>query len=85
MGPCAMAHPEVMILAFLLFVGLEIAAFPRFVRAARTNGKFRWLSLACGSLRNPGVQRVHGILLRSRLVGYKKLPSILNTFVNPHR
>lgn len=39
MGPCAMAHPEVMVMAFLLFVGLEIAALPRFVRAARTVGK----------------------------------------------
>jgi len=34
-----MAHPEVMILAFLLFVGLEIAALPQFVRAARMSGK----------------------------------------------
>jgi hypothetical protein len=39
MGPCAMAHPQVMIFAFLLFVGLEIAAVPQFVRAARTRGK----------------------------------------------
>lgn len=38
-GPCAMAHPEVMVVAFLLFVGLEIAAMPQFVRAARTAGK----------------------------------------------
>ncbi len=38
-GPCAMAHPEVMVLAFLLFVGLEIAALPQYVRAARTVGK----------------------------------------------
>ena len=34
-----MAHPEVMLIAFLLFVGLEVAALPRFVRAARTSGK----------------------------------------------
>jgi len=39
MGPCAMAHPEVMVIAFLLFVGLEVAALPQFVRAARTTGK----------------------------------------------
>lgn len=38
-GPCAMAHPEVMLVASLLFVGLEVAALPRFVRAARTTGK----------------------------------------------
>lgn len=34
MGPCAMAHPEVMVIAFPLFAGLEIAALPRVVRAA---------------------------------------------------
>lgn len=39
MGPCAMAHPEVMVIAFLLFVGFEIAAMPQFVRAARSTGK----------------------------------------------
>lgn len=39
MGPCAMAHPEVMVIAFPLFVGLEIAALPRFVRAARIVGR----------------------------------------------
>ena len=34
-----MAHPEVMVFAFLLFVGLEIAALPQFVRVARMSGK----------------------------------------------
>lgn len=39
MGPCTFAHPSIMVLAFLLFVGLEIAAVPRFVSAARSVGK----------------------------------------------
>jgi len=39
MGPCSFAHPLVMVAALLLFVGLEIAALPRFVRAARSVGK----------------------------------------------
>ena len=39
MGPCAFAHPLVLVIAFLLFVGLEIAALPRFVQAARSAGK----------------------------------------------
>lgn len=38
-GPCAVAHIEVLVIAFLLFVALEIAALPRFVRAARSVGK----------------------------------------------
>lgn len=39
MGPCGVAHPAVLAIAFLLFVGLEVAALPQFVRAARTTGK----------------------------------------------
>lgn len=39
MGPCSFAHPTVMVIAFLLFAALEIAALPRFVRAARSVGK----------------------------------------------
>lgn len=38
-GPCSVAHPIVMVVAFLLFVGLEMAALPRFVSAARSIGK----------------------------------------------
>lgn len=38
-GPCAVAHIEVLVIAFLLFAGLEIAALPQFVRAARITGK----------------------------------------------
>lgn len=39
MGPCSFEHPIVMVMAFLLFVGLEVAALPRFVGAARSRGK----------------------------------------------
>lgn len=39
MGPCAFSHPLVMVLAFLLFVSVEIAALPQFVGAARASGK----------------------------------------------
>ena len=39
MGPCTFAHPLVLVIAFLLFVGLEIAALPQFVCAARAAGK----------------------------------------------
>jgi len=39
MAPCAFLHPLVLVIALLLFVGLEIAALPQFVRAARTAGK----------------------------------------------
>lgn len=39
MGPCSFAHPLALVIAFLLFVGLEIAALPQFVRAARAAGK----------------------------------------------
>jgi hypothetical protein len=39
MGSCAMAHPEVMVIAILLFMGFEIAAMPQFVRAAQSTGK----------------------------------------------
>jgi hypothetical protein len=39
MGPCSFAHPTVLAIAFLLFAGLEIAALPQFVLAARSVGK----------------------------------------------
>ena len=39
MGPCAFSHPLVMVVAFLLFISLEIAAMPTFVGAARASGK----------------------------------------------
>jgi len=39
MGSCSFAHPSVLVIAFLFFVGLEIAAVPRFIRAARSAGK----------------------------------------------
>ena len=35
LGPCSFSHPQVMLAAFLLFVILEIAALPQFVRAVR--------------------------------------------------
>ena len=39
LGPCGFANPLVLVIAFLLFVALEIAALPQFVRAARAAGK----------------------------------------------
>jgi hypothetical protein len=39
MGPCTFSHPLVIVGAFLVFIALEIAALPRFVRAARASGK----------------------------------------------
>ena len=39
MGPCTFEHPFVIVTAFLLFIGLEMAALPRFVRAALSAGK----------------------------------------------
>ena len=39
MGPCTFAHPLVIVVAFLLFIVLEIAALPCFVNAARSAGK----------------------------------------------
>lgn len=39
MGPCTFSHPLVIVVAFLVFIVLEIAAFPRFVKAARASGK----------------------------------------------
>jgi hypothetical protein len=38
MGPCTFSHPIVIVIAFLIFIGLELAAFPRFVQAARATG-----------------------------------------------
>jgi hypothetical protein len=35
MGPCTFAHPTLMLIASLLFIGLEIAALTMFVRAFR--------------------------------------------------
>lgn len=39
MGPCTFSHPFVLVAAFLCFIGLEVASFPRFVSAARATGK----------------------------------------------
>jgi hypothetical protein len=39
MGPCSYAHPFVMVAALALFVMLEVAAVPRFVRGARRAGR----------------------------------------------
>ncbi len=39
MGPCSFSHPLVIVVAMLLFIGLEVAALPRFVKAARASGK----------------------------------------------
>ena len=39
LGSCGIARPEVMVISFLLFAGLELAALPRFVRAARIFGR----------------------------------------------
>lgn len=39
MGPCTFAHPFVMVVAFLVFIGLEVASLPRFVTAARATGR----------------------------------------------
>lgn len=39
MGPCSFEHPFVMVSAFVLFIGLELAAVPCFVKAARSAGK----------------------------------------------
>src|SRR5579863_387738 len=39
MGPCSFAHPFVMVGAFVFFMGLELAAVPCFVKAARGAGK----------------------------------------------
>jgi uncharacterized membrane protein len=35
MGPCTFSHPTVMLIASLIFIGLEIAALTMFVRAFR--------------------------------------------------
>jgi hypothetical protein len=61
-GPCGMAHPAVMVVAFLLFVGLEAAALPQFVRAARTAGK--------ALLAMIGMGMALCILLFSAVLGY---------------
>ena len=39
MGPCTFSHPLVIVVAFLVFIVLEIAALPRFFGAARASGK----------------------------------------------
>jgi hypothetical protein len=39
MGPCTFSHPWVIVAAFLLFIVLELAALPCFVKAARSAGK----------------------------------------------
>ena len=39
MGPCSFVHPWVMVGAFMVFIGLELAAVPCFVNAARSAGK----------------------------------------------
>lgn len=62
MGPCAMAHPEVIVIAFLLFAGLEIAALPRFVRAARIVGKVPFAMI--------GMAVALGILIFSPVMEY---------------
>jgi len=38
MGPCTLSHPLVLVMAFLLFISLELASLPRFVKAARSTG-----------------------------------------------
>jgi hypothetical protein len=69
MGPCSFAHPLVLVIALLLFVGLEIAALPQFVRAAR-----RWEG-STGDDRHGdgccvvGPQRGDGVLRRRRVLG----------------
>jgi hypothetical protein len=35
MGPCTFSHPAVMLIASLIFIGLEVAALRVFVRAFR--------------------------------------------------
>jgi uncharacterized membrane protein len=39
MGPCTFSHPLVLVVALLLFVILEIASLPNFVRSARATGR----------------------------------------------
>ena len=39
MGPCSYAHPFVMVSALALFVVLEMAAVPNFIRGARLAGR----------------------------------------------
>ncbi|HTS35073.1 MAG TPA: hypothetical protein VMH04_05335 [Candidatus Solibacter sp.] len=39
LGPCTFAHPLVIVIAFLLFIVLELAALPCFVKAARAAGR----------------------------------------------
>ena len=48
MGPCAFAHPMVIVVAFLLFIVLEIAALPCFVKAARAAGKVMGAMIGMG-------------------------------------
>ena len=61
-GSCGLAHPEVMAIAFLLFVGLEFAALPQFVRAARATGK--------ALLAMVGMTMALGIMVFSAVMGY---------------
>lgn len=39
LGPCTFSRPWVIVVAFLLFIVLELTALPCFVRAARSAGK----------------------------------------------
>jgi uncharacterized membrane protein len=39
MGPCAIAHPLVLVAALLFFVGFELVAVWCFVRSARSTGR----------------------------------------------
>jgi len=39
MGPCTFSHPSVIVMAFMIFIGLEAAAVRSFVLAARVQGK----------------------------------------------
>jgi hypothetical protein len=48
MGPCAFAHPMVIVVAILLFIFLEIAALPCFVKAARAAGKVMGAMIGMG-------------------------------------
>lgn len=39
LGPCSFSHPLVLVAALLLFIVLEIASLPNFVRSARATGR----------------------------------------------
>jgi hypothetical protein len=61
-GPCAVSHPYVLSVAFLLFIVLEAASLPRFVRAARATGR------AIGAMIGMGLAVV--MLFLSAVLGY---------------